>query len=115
MRATKHDRFLAKAAALRDKARALYAGGMTQAKIARELDITPPRVWQILFQKPKPKAGSEKKAVTLIDHSDFSRKGAQATNTKLTAAQRSANASKAAKAKWAKAAEKKRAKAEAAQ
>jgi hypothetical protein len=130
MRKTRHELFLERAAALRVKVHELHAIGMKTSHIARQLDITAPRVHQILWPNgKKPKGNGEqepakangdkpkrkpKKNVDPIA-SILGTRGAAVTNSILTSAQRSANASKAAKAKWAKAAEKKRAKAEAAQ
>jgi hypothetical protein len=60
MRKTRHELFLERAAALRVKVHELHAIGMKTSHIARQLDITAPRVHQILWpngKKPKGNGG----------------------------------------------------------
>jgi hypothetical protein len=134
MRKTRHELFLERAAALRVKVHELHAIGMKTSHIARQLDITAPRVHQILWPGgKKPKGNGEQapaqanggkpepnaKPPVLVDMRKMASKGGRARAAKLSADKISEISSKAGKAsaeaKRAKAAEKKRAKAEAAQ
>jgi hypothetical protein len=66
-RRTRFEKDLIKSAKMRDKVRTLYAGGMKQISIARKLDITPPRVWQILY----PTAASTKRLAKQVGKNEI--------------------------------------------